>query len=398
MHPSRYFRVALMAAVCFAPFLAGSVRADEGVWKTAYYKRGFVGNYKSDWAGGLDAAVLARTPMAYGGTQVRVSVQGCWDQPVNLSGMSLVRGADNVGHTQGSEYPVTFAGISTLALATGLKTAVSDPITAPMSQGTWYVKDRYTAATAPAYYPYAYEVDNEYVASNLSPIKGTRTGITNRIDVLTTDTRPAIVFYGDSITAGYNSTPNTGNRYPEIFSSLKQNHPVLNLGVNGDLLTQARGSSSLISGLSGVGSVVYLMGINDLINNTITTTGGYTSIAQTLIDQNHQAGRQVYWGTILPATGYAGGFDASKEALRQSINTWIRTQVGADGVIDFDLALRDPSDTTRMLPAYQSDWLHPNDAGYQKMAETAAAMVPEPVGLTVLSLGGLALLARRRRA
>lgn len=60
--------------------------------------------------------------------------------------------------------------------------------------------------------------------------------------------------------------------------------------------------------------------------------------------------------------------------------------------------MRDPANPSRMLPAYQSDWLHPNDAGYQKMAETAASAVPEPMALTVLSLGGLALLARRRRA
>jgi lysophospholipase L1-like esterase len=39
-------------------------------------------------------------------------------------------------------------------------------------------------------------------------------------------------------------------------------------------------------------------------------------------------------------------------------------------VIDFDAAIRDPSHPTRMLPAYDSgDHLHPNDAGYQAMAD-----------------------------
>jgi lysophospholipase L1-like esterase len=28
-----------------------------------------------------------------------------------------------------------------------------------------------------------------------------------------------------------------------------------------------------------------------------------------------------------------------------------------------------------MKAEYQSDWLHPSDAGYQKMAETAAALL-----------------------
>jgi lysophospholipase L1-like esterase len=40
-----------------------------------------------------------------------------------------------------------------------------------------------------------------------------------------------------------------------------------------------------------------------------------------------------------------------------------------DGVIDFDQALRDPADPLRLLPAYDSgDHLHPNDLGYQAMA------------------------------
>jgi lysophospholipase L1-like esterase len=38
-------------------------------------------------------------------------------------------------------------------------------------------------------------------------------------------------------------------------------------------------------------------------------------------------------------------------------------------VIDFDAALRDPSDPERLLPAYASiDNTHPSDAGYQAMA------------------------------
>ena len=39
-------------------------------------------------------------------------------------------------------------------------------------------------------------------------------------------------------------------------------------------------------------------------------------------------------------------------------------------VIDFDVATRDPANPTRYLPQYDSgDHLHPNDAGYQAMAD-----------------------------
>jgi lysophospholipase L1-like esterase len=40
-----------------------------------------------------------------------------------------------------------------------------------------------------------------------------------------------------------------------------------------------------------------------------------------------------------------------------------------DAVIDFEAAVRDPAQPTRMLAAYDSgDHLHPNDAGMQAMA------------------------------
>jgi len=59
-----------------------------------------------------------------------------------------------------------------------------------------------------------------------------------------------------------------------------------------------------------------------------------------------------------------------KEALRQVVNKWIRTSGSFDAVIDFDAVLRDPDHPARLLPRLASkDHLHPNDAGYQAMAD-----------------------------
>ena len=58
------------------------------------------------------------------------------------------------------------------------------------------------------------------------------------------------------------------------------------------------------------------------------------------------------------------------EAKRQAVNQWIRTSKAYDAVIDFDKAIRDPSNPATMRPAYDSgDNLHPNDAGYKAMAD-----------------------------
>jgi lysophospholipase L1-like esterase len=64
------------------------------------------------------------------------------------------------------------------------------------------------------------------------------------------------------------------------------------------------------------------------------------------------------------------GFDTpAHEAAREALNQWIRTSGAFDGVVDADLALRDPSQPTRLLPAYDSgDHLHPNTAGGQAVA------------------------------
>ena len=53
-----------------------------------------------------------------------------------------------------------------------------------------------------------------------------------------------------------------------------------------------------------------------------------------------------------------------------SRSSWIRSSGAFDAVIDFDRAVRDPAHPTQILPAYDSgDHLHPNDAGYQAMAD-----------------------------
>jgi lysophospholipase L1-like esterase len=60
------------------------------------------------------------------------------------------------------------------------------------------------------------------------------------------------------------------------------------------------------------------------------------------------------------------------------VNAWIRTQHLADGVVDFDAALRDPSDPAILNPVCAGpDNLHPNLLGYQVMANTVSLAMLE---------------------
>ena len=70
------------------------------------------------------------------------------------------------------------------------------------------------------------------------------------------------------------------------------------------------------------------------------------------------------------------------EAIREAVNAWIRTSGAFDGVIDFDAVMSDPVDPLRLNPIYDSgDHLHPNDAGYQAMANAINLGMLFPQGL-----------------
>jgi lysophospholipase L1-like esterase len=73
-------------------------------------------------------------------------------------------------------------------------------------------------------------------------------------------------------------------------------------------------------------------------------------------------------GTVPPRGGNTFT-TATLQARRQAVNRRIRASEIADGVVDFDRALRDPDDPLRLAARYDSgDHLHPSAAGYRRMA------------------------------
>ncbi|MDM0116968.1 hypothetical protein QTI66_33120 [Variovorax sp. J22R133] len=53
---------------------------------------------------------------------------------------------------------------------------------------------------------------------------------------------------------------------------------------------------------------------------------------------------------------------------RQAVNNWICASGEYNGVIDFDMTVRDVGHPSRLLPLYDSgDHLHPSGAGYHAM-------------------------------
>ena len=355
----------------------------EPAWRTAFVKRGFVGTYKTEWAGGLGATLRNRAPLAFSGLKVRVVLRSDFGAESDISKLTLAPIGSGPGVILGDPTTVTFGAKQDVMIPARSNDIVSDEITAKIKSGVWFVQESFSSTT----YPYAYSVNNpgyqagdQHVAPKLTgQQRGAWLGNAYRVDVLTTDTRPLIVCYGDSITAGYNSTPDASSTYPELLSKLT-GRPVLNMGVNGDIITQNSYCAKDIRALDGVNIVLFLMGVNDILNGSVKSLDKYQLCASNVIKQLHEGGIKVYWGTIPPFKGYKAAYldgtqtlDPAKEALRKQINEWILSLSGADGVVNYDQVLADPYETDRLNPLYQSDWLHPNDAGYAQMAAAAAA-------------------------
>jgi lysophospholipase L1-like esterase len=125
----------------------------------------------------------------------------------------------------------------------------------------------------------------------------------------------------------------------------------------------------------GVKDVILLEGIND-IEHSYNTGPCFTEPQVTaadieqgdkqLIAEAHANGLKIFGATLTPVN-----FPASdpREQVREQLNNWIRTSGAFDGVFDFDKAVRDRRNPLYFNPSDDSgDHLHPNDAGYQAMA------------------------------
>lgn len=201
-----------------------------------------------------------------------------------------------------------------------------------------------------------------------------------------------IVTFGDSITDGVGSSVDANRRWPDFLSerlarSTKGHiRGVANQGIGGNrVLSQALGESALsrfdrdVLSVAGVGYVVVFAGVNDLstlyeplsgsVSRKLTAEqliGGYVQ----MINRAHSRGIRAIGATITPYDG-AFYYTQEGEALRQAVNHWMRTSGVFDALLDFDIVLADPKQSSRIREGlHQGDHLHGSDAGYQALANS----------------------------
>jgi lysophospholipase L1-like esterase len=204
------------------------------------------------------------------------------------------------------------------------------------------------------------------------------------VEVESTAPGPVIVAFGDSITDGYLSSVGANRRWPDRLAERLveggRRAAVVNAGIGGNRVLSSGGiavfGESALSRLdrdviaqAGATHMIMLEGINDIGVRPSPAAEALIAGYRQVIARAHAHGLKVILGTVVPYKG-AAYFRPDGEAVRLAVNAWIRTGGEADGVIDFDAAIRDPADPARMRAELQSgDWLHPNDAGYRAMAD-----------------------------
>ena len=337
-----------------------------------------------------------------GGDRVRARLTNAFGtKPVRVGSASIAVSADGGELAEGSSRPLRFGGRPSVRIPSGGE-VLSDPVSLRVKPlQTLAISIYVPTATGPATSHLNSFVDNYLAngdhASDPSASAFSRVVcwmFADGVDVETSDrTRGTVVALGDSITDGAGSSEGENLRYPDqlarrLSDGADPTLAVVNAGISGNRLLGAAGDpQSGVSALArlerdvltqtGVKVVILCEGIND-IGAEGRSASDLISADKQIIAAAHAQHLLVLGGTLTPFLGADFGRQYGSpqgEKQRQALNAWIRSSGAFDGVIDFDQAVRDPADPTRLLSADDSgDHLHPSDAGYAAMA--AAISIP----------------------
>ncbi len=342
------------------------------------------------WYANRTIRQIVRTSI--GGTAVRLHFSNEYgDRPLVIRGVHVALRDTGSAILPASDRAVTFSGHSSVTMRPGA-IVLSDPVDFSLPQLsdlaiTIAVEDSIRALTRHGLGLQTAYISRpgEFLSAGALPVENTvAQGLwLSGVDVVSSSATGVIVTIGNSITDGAQSTVNSNSRWPNelarrLLASSELPKGVANAGISGNrVLMAGTGPSALarfdrdVLMVPGVTHVVVLEGINDIGSSVATHVSADDIIfgLHQLADRAHDRGLVIFGATLTPA-GPRASFTPELEAKRVAVNTWIRTSGVFDGVIDFDAATRDPSDPTRMLPAYDSgDHLHPGNAGYKAMGD-----------------------------
>ena len=341
--------------------------------------------------------MIVRTSI--GGRRARVKLSNAFgSDPVLVGAAHIASRGIGSAIIERSDRALTFAGQPSITMMPGV-VVVSDPITLdvpPLSDlavSLFLPRDTGSPTThATGLRPTYVSTEGDVTGNADFPLAGVTQQYywLSSVEVAAAPEAAAIVAFGDSITDGARSIPDTNHTWPALLAArlagtkATAHIAVVNEGIGGNrLLTDARGLAG-VSALArfdhdvlahpGVRWLMILEGINDIgtlahpETERPVTKDDLVWVLQEMIARAHAHGMKVIGCTLTPYGG-AGYARENGEAIRQAVNQWIRTSGAFDAVVDFDAATRDATDPTRLQAAFDpGDHLHPNNAGYEAMA------------------------------
>jgi lysophospholipase L1-like esterase len=331
-----------------------------------------------------------------GGNRVRVKLSNAFGSaPVTVGAAHIALRAKDSAIAPGTDRPLAFNGKPGVTIGPGV-VLLSDPVDLNVPAVADLAVSLYFPGETGPPTTHATALHTTYISK-----EGDATAEASLADSTTTQSyywlyavevmAPAdtglIVAYGDSITDGARSSNESNHSWPALLAARlaaakKPAHvAVANMGIGGNrVLRDGSGVSALgrldrdVFSQPGVKWMMLLEGINDIGREATMPAetvqaedliAGYKQI----IERAHSQGIRVIGCTLTPYQG-ANYYRDHGEEVRSAVNNWIRTGGAFDGVVDFEAATRDAENPKKLRAEFDpGDHLHPNDAGYQAMAD-----------------------------
>ncbi|HET7881607.1 MAG TPA: GDSL-type esterase/lipase family protein, partial [Acetobacteraceae bacterium] len=290
-----------------------------------------------------------------GGETLRVRISNaCGTKPLLIGAAHIGVRKDGPAIVADTDRVLTFGGEPSATIAAGAL-LISDPVELHVAPLTDLAVTCWLPAELPASFGitgrYARQTNyisppGDFSAEAVMPV-GRITDdwfFVSGIDVLASADTGGIVTLGDSLTDANISTHDAFCRWPDQLARRLVERGgramgVMNQGLGGNrILHDIRGDSGLrrfdrdVLAQPGVTHVIVLLGTNDLRNRPArpeeeaTAEGMIAGLKQFAL-RAHTRGIRIYGGTLTPfenETFLVGAWTQAREAVRQSVNAWIR--------------------------------------------------------------------------